>query len=173
MAEKKDTDAKKKKTTASKGTSSKATSKKKTTGGKTAAKKPAAAKEAAPKDVEVLGETLSHNDVSKENAERFSETEVKVVDMQEKQGEVKSDKKRYVFVARYDNIVLEEVRLNNLKCEVYKCIASSLEDAFDVYRKELAKISPDVDGLLRKVFGNRILVEIYDDLDVETDVIEL
>lgn len=166
MAEKKVTDAKKK-TTASKGTSSKATSKKKT------ATKKAEAKRTEVKDVAVLGETLSHNDVSKENAERFSETEVKVVDMQEKQGEVKSDKKRYVFVARYDNIVLEEVRLNNLKCEVYKCIASSLEDAFDVYRKELAKISPDVDGLLRKVFGNRILVEIYDDLDVETDVIEL
>lgn len=166
MAEKKVTDAKKK-TTASKGTSSKATSKKKT------ATKEAEAKRPEVKDVAFLGETLSHNDVSKENAERFSETEVKVVDMQEKQGEVKSDKKRYVFVARYDNIVLEEVRLNNLKCEVYKCIASSLEDAFDVYRKELAKISPDVDGLLRKVFGNRILVEIYDDLDVETDVIEL
>lgn len=166
MAEKKVTDAKKK-TTASKGTSSKATSKKKTATKKAEAKRPEV------KDVAVLGETLSHNDVSKENAERFSETEVKVVDMQEKQGEVKSDKKRYVFVARYDNIVLEEVRLNNLKCEVYKCIASSLEDAFDVYRKELAKISPDVDGLLRKVFGNRILVEIYDDLDVETDVIEL
>lgn len=168
MAEKKVTDAKKKKTTtASKGTSSKATSKKNT------ATKKAEAKRTEVKDVAVLGETLSHNDVSKENAERFSETEVKVVDMQEKQGSVKSDKKRYVFVARYDNIVLEEVRLNNLKCEVYKCIASSLEDAFDVYRKELAKISPDVDGLLRKVFGNRILVEIYDDLDVETDVIEL
>lgn len=166
MAEKKVTDAKKK-TTASKGTSTKATSKKKTATKKAEAKRPEV------KDVAVLGETLSHNDVSKENAERFSETEVKVVDMQEKQGEVKSDKKRYVFVARYDNIVLEEVRLNNLKCEVYKCIASSLEDAFDVYRKELAKISPDVDGLLRKVFGNRILVEIYDDLDVETDVIEL
>lgn len=168
MAEKKDTDAKKKKTTASKGTSSKATSKKKTTGGKTAAKKPAAAKEAATKDVEVLEETLSHNSVSKETVDKFNETEVIAVNMQGK-----SDKKRYVFVARYDNIVLEEVRLNNLKCEVYKCIASSLEDAFDVYRKELAKISPDVDGLLRKVFGNRILVEIYDDLDVETDVIEL
>lgn len=167
MAEKKVTDAKKKKTTASKGTSSKATSKKKTATKKAEAKRPEV------KDVAFLGETLSHNDVSKENAERFSETEVKVVDMQEKQGEVKSDKKRYAFVARYDNIVLEEVRLNNLKCEVYKCIASSLEDAFDAYRKELAKISPDVDGLLRKVFGNRILVEIYDDVDVETDVIEL
>lgn len=172
MAEKKETDAKKK-TAGKKGTASKAAaSKKKPATKKPATKKPEA-KRPEVKDVAFFGETLSHNDVSKENAERFSETEVKVVDMQEKQGGAKSDRKRYVFVAKYDNIVLDGVKLNNLKCDLYECVADSLDDAFAAYRVKLADVTSDVDGLLRKLFGKRIMIEVYDDEKVVSDTIEL
>lgn len=164
MAEKKETDAKKK-TAGKKGTASKAAaSKKKTATKKTATKKP------ATKDVEVLEETLSHNSVAESDVRKYSETEVKWVDTQ---GEAKSSRKRYVFVAKYDNIVLDGVKLNNLKCDLYECVADSLDDAYTAYRVKLAEVSSDVDGLLRKLFGKRIMIEVYDDEKVVNDTIEL
>lgn len=91
-------------------------------------------------------------------------------------------RKHFCFIAKYDNIVLERVTLDNLKCVIYECEACNLDEAVEIFRSQLrakvggrtsAEKEASIDGLLRKVFGARIIVESYLNEDFSTDTITL
>lgn len=86
--------------------------------------------------------------------------------------------KHFAFIARYDNIALANVTLNNLKCVIYECDATDIDEAFKIFR---AKLAPSVAGqgevavdkLLANVFGTRIIVECSNAKEVQTININL
>lgn len=92
--------------------------------------------------------------------------------------------RHYSFIARYDNIMLADVKLDNLKCVIYECNAINLNEAVEIFRSGVRNIvggrthaekEAAVDLLLQKVFGERMLVESHTHLegDSETTTVNL
>lgn len=92
--------------------------------------------------------------------------------------------RHYSFIARYDNIMLADVKLDNLKCVIYECNAINLNEAVEIFRSGIRNIvggrthaekEAAVDLLLQKVFGERMLVESHIHLegDSETTTVNL
>lgn len=69
--------------------------------------------------------------------------------------------RHYSFVARYDNVKLQNITLDNLKAQIYECDALTLKEALGYFMEALGadpKVQ-DVKRLLKKTFGATIIVE--------------
>lgn len=78
--------------------------------------------------------------------------------------------KHYAFVARYDNVKLAKVVLNNLKCIIYECDATSREEALAMFVDAVKDTGvSDVKRLFKKTFGETIMVEsgVINNIEVE------
>lgn len=78
--------------------------------------------------------------------------------------------KHYSFIARYDNVQLANITLNNLKCVIYECDATSREDALNMFVDAIKDTGvSDVKRLFKKTFGEHIIVEsgVLNNIEVE------
>lgn len=158
MAEKKTT----KKTTGTKSVESKTTKKaattKKTTASK--AKKDDTELKKRVKELETQIENLRDSHVAA--LEELNNENALLRGQIESQPQVKL---HYQYIARYDNIQLDGVVLNNMKSVIFECCADSDEVAdkmFDAQIATMTNLSGDkLTEIKRKLFGNKVSVECY------------
>lgn len=171
----------------------------------TATKKPrAATKKPVKEDKPVKEEAVEKSKVEKSKVEKVLEVASTVAETLATvaEQEIQTDKaeeimkdlntagfdkialRHYSFIARYDNIMLADVKLDNLKCVIYECNAINLNEAVEIFRSGVRNIvggrthaekEAAVDLLLQKVFGERMLVESHTHLegDSETTTVNL
>lgn len=69
----------------------------------------------------------------------------------------------YRFVAKYDNIQLDGVVLNNVKCVIYECEAETFDAAMGLFDSYLKKALNVTDSMLNdvkgRIFGGKMIVE--------------
>lgn len=72
----------------------------------------------------------------------------------------------YRFVAKYDNIQLSGVVLNNVKCVIYECEAETFEAAMNLFDAQLKSVLNIDDSKLNdvkgRIFGGKMIVEHED-----------
>lgn len=122
--------------------------------------------------VKTVVETVIKNVENPLNTKLVEENDTLKQHNEKLQHKLNTAKVHYSFIARYDNIQLETITLNNLKCIIFECDANSREEAmrmFDAHIMSGGVPANQVDVIKSRIFGGRMTIETAKVL--ETDVV--
>lgn len=122
--------------------------------------------------VKTVVETVIKNVENPLNTKLVEENDILKQHNEKLQHKIDTAKVHYSFIARYDNIQLESITLNNLKCIIFECDANSREEAmgmFDAHIMSGGVPANQVDVIKSRIFGGRMTIETAKVL--ETDVV--